>query len=201
LSGDGRAVASFLLCFEEARTPTPWELRIAEFGAHIASIAIERARTTAALAAKSRELARILDTAATGLARLDTNLVFIATNSTFADILGCRLDEIIGRQLEDVPSDFQLTAISPWIERALAGERVEFETEVPINSGSKWLHVIYVPDTDESDAVVGLVASVTDITASRRAEMALRARDALLRSIAERAQVGVYMIDSDLRYT
>jgi PAS domain S-box-containing protein len=200
-SGDGRNTASFHLCFDAERSPTPWELRIAEFGAHIASIAIERSRTAAALAAKSRELTRILDTAATGLARFDHNLTLLATNRTFAEIVGCPLDDIIGLKLDSTCRNAPLAAMRPWIERALAGERVELEAEVPTNSSSKRLHALMVPDADERGTVVGIVASITDVTESRRAEAALRARDALLRSIAERARLGVYMIDSNMRYT
>jgi len=39
-----RCIASIMLCFSEPRRPTPWELRIAEFASHLASIAIERDR-------------------------------------------------------------------------------------------------------------------------------------------------------------
>jgi PAS domain S-box-containing protein len=200
-AGYFRPVASFVLCFNDARVPTPWELRIAEFGTHIASIAIERARSVAALAAKSRELARIFDTAATGLARLNCNLMFLAANRTFAEILECPMDDIIGRQLDEVGCDVELGALRPRLKQALAGERVEFEIEVLAPSGSRWLHVISMPDLNDNGSVGGVVASVTDVSEIRRAEIALRARDALLRSIADRARVGVYMIDSNLRYT
>ncbi|MEO7190492.1 MAG: ATP-binding protein, partial [Vicinamibacterales bacterium] len=43
-SADGGTVGSFVLCFDDARSANPWELRLASFGAHIASIVIERSR-------------------------------------------------------------------------------------------------------------------------------------------------------------
>jgi signal transduction histidine kinase/PAS domain-containing protein/ActR/RegA family two-component response regulator len=42
LSTDGTAVGWVMLCLEDARPPSAWELRVAQFGAHIASIVIER---------------------------------------------------------------------------------------------------------------------------------------------------------------
>ena len=42
VSADGIAVGSFMLCLDDRRTPSAWELRVAQFGAHIASIVIER---------------------------------------------------------------------------------------------------------------------------------------------------------------
>lgn len=39
-----RRVASLMLCFDEPRKPTPWEMQLALFGSHMASLAIERAR-------------------------------------------------------------------------------------------------------------------------------------------------------------
>ncbi|MBX3319432.1 MAG: response regulator [Nitrospira sp.] len=41
---EDKAVASFFLCYAETREPHPWERRVAEFGAHIAGIALERDR-------------------------------------------------------------------------------------------------------------------------------------------------------------
>jgi PAS domain S-box-containing protein len=45
LDADGAPVAAFFLCFGEPRTPDAWELKLAAFGAHVASIAIARDRT------------------------------------------------------------------------------------------------------------------------------------------------------------
>lgn len=39
---DGQPLASFMLCFDQPRKPDEWEHRLADFGAYIASIAIER---------------------------------------------------------------------------------------------------------------------------------------------------------------
>ncbi|HUQ51004.1 MAG TPA: PAS domain S-box protein, partial [Gammaproteobacteria bacterium] len=45
----GRAIASFRLWLPEPRPPSDWELRVADFAAHAAGIALERERAAAAL--------------------------------------------------------------------------------------------------------------------------------------------------------
>jgi GAF domain-containing protein len=46
---DGDPLGSFMLCFDEPRTPNEWEQQLADFGTHIARIAIERDRSRRAL--------------------------------------------------------------------------------------------------------------------------------------------------------
>ncbi|HET8701535.1 MAG TPA: GAF domain-containing protein, partial [Nitrococcus sp.] len=45
----GFPLGSFMLCFDEPRAPGAWEQRLAAFGTHIASIALERDRSSCAL--------------------------------------------------------------------------------------------------------------------------------------------------------
>lgn len=48
-NSDGAAIAWFLLLFDEPHSADAWERKIGQFGAHVASIAIERERTIRAL--------------------------------------------------------------------------------------------------------------------------------------------------------
>ncbi|PZU98084.1 MAG: hypothetical protein DCF32_20120 [Leptolyngbya sp.] len=45
----GLSVGALMLCFDQARPPTPWEYQLANFGAQVARIAVERDRATLAL--------------------------------------------------------------------------------------------------------------------------------------------------------
>jgi len=65
--------------------------------------------------------------------------------------------------------------IRPYIDRVLAGEHVEYETEIAYaTAGPRYMHVQYVPDYDSEGAVRGWIATVNDITARRRVEEKLR---------------------------
>jgi PAS domain S-box-containing protein len=56
VSADGIVVGSFMLCLDNARMPSAWELRVAEFGAHIATIVIEREHAEETLRASEERL-------------------------------------------------------------------------------------------------------------------------------------------------
>ena len=60
---EGHAIASFFLCLGEAREPTDWERRIAEVGAHLAGIVIERDRAEESLRERTHRLDLLARTA------------------------------------------------------------------------------------------------------------------------------------------
>ncbi|SIT14505.1 GAF domain-containing protein [Achromobacter sp. MFA1 R4] len=59
LTPDGTPVGWFFVCLTQARTPTPWEQRVAEFGALATSIVVERDRAAADLKNEVHALARL----------------------------------------------------------------------------------------------------------------------------------------------
>lgn len=89
LGADGKAIAAFTLCFEEPHEPDAWERGLGQFGAHIATIAIERERTLQALRAKGSQLEAEL-TSARLLQELSSQLVRKQDmESLYAQILNC----------------------------------------------------------------------------------------------------------------
>lgn len=56
---NGEPVGSFMLCFDEPRTPTEWEHRLAEFGTHVAGIAVERDQSRRVLEEREASLERL----------------------------------------------------------------------------------------------------------------------------------------------
>jgi PAS domain S-box-containing protein len=120
------------------------------------------------------QLRRFLEAAPTGLTRCSRDLRYLSANSAYAEIAGLPLDQIIGRRIVDVMGPDGWETIRPYVERALRGERVEYETLLPFaTAGSRQLHVVYTPERDGQE-VVGWVASVTDITEFKRVERQLR---------------------------
>src|SRR5215470_11414024 len=84
---------------------------------------------TAALAAvRAREDVRqILDSAAIGLTRCSRDLRYVSCNPAYEKLVGVSADQIIGRPIIDVIGTEAFEVIRPYIERALRGERVEYE--------------------------------------------------------------------------
>ncbi|WP_458209877.1 GAF domain-containing protein [Haladaptatus sp. NG-SE-30] len=59
--GDGEPVGSFMLCFDEPRTPNEWEHRLVDFATYIAGIAVERQQSRQALRQTNDSLERLND--------------------------------------------------------------------------------------------------------------------------------------------
>jgi PAS domain S-box-containing protein len=123
----------------------------------------------------SAQLQRFLNTVPSGLARCGRDLRFRMVNPAYAQIVGLPVEQIIGRRVPDVIGARGWEIIQPYVERALRGERMEYQSELPFASGgTRHIHVIYTPDTDSSGQVVGWVASITDITESKTIEAQLQ---------------------------
>jgi two-component system CheB/CheR fusion protein len=145
----------------------------------------DRKRAEQALQAVSAELQRVLDTAATGLTHCSRDLRYVSVNLAYARWMGRPIERIVGRPLVEVMGRAAFEVIRPQVERVLQGERVDYEAEMPLPDGVKYVHAVYTPDRDGSGNVVGWVASVTDISGRRRAERELLAAKAR----AEQAQL------------
>ena len=97
-----------------------------------------RSRTQAEqLRELSDELNTTLNTAGVGITRCSRDLRYLRANEAYAKIVGLPLGEIIGRPIVEVVGEVAFETIRPCIERVLAGERVEYESVVPLARGSE----------------------------------------------------------------
>lgn len=134
----------------------------------------ERKRTERALKAKEAELELIAETTPLILTRCSRDLRYLFANRAAAALFGLIPSQMIGQPIVKIMGEKAFSIIKPRIERVLAGELVEFETEMPYTAtGPRWVRVNYLPDRDENNCVVGWVASIVDITDRKRAEEAL----------------------------
>jgi PAS domain S-box-containing protein len=134
----------------------------------------ERKQVAERLAAVSEELRQTLEIAPTGITRCSRDLRYVSANPAYAELYGRPLENIVGRSIVEVVGNETFNVILPYIERALAGETVEYETEIRVHGRATIINVVYVPDRDSRGLVRGWAASVRDVTARRRAEEQLR---------------------------
>jgi len=118
------------------------------------------------LRALSDELSTTLNTAGIGITRCSRDLRYLRANETYAKIVGLPLGEIVGRPIVEVVGEAAFETIRPCIERVLAGERVEYESAVPLHRGleNSFFRVVAMPDRNSNGSVVGWIACVADIT-------------------------------------
>jgi PAS domain S-box-containing protein len=139
------------------------------------------------------EVRQILEAAAIGLTRCSRDLLYLACNRAYENLVGLSAEQIIGRPIIDVIGPKAFEVKRPYIERVLCGERVEYEEEVPFAAGGpRFLHVVYEPWFDGEGEVTGWIASVSDITDLRRTTKALRESEERLRLAMSSGTIGVW---------
>ncbi|WP_162579583.1 sensor domain-containing diguanylate cyclase [Variovorax sp. PBS-H4] len=94
-------------------------------------------------------------------------------NGTYREWLGLDPAELIGRHIRDVAGPELYESRRPTIERALAGERVEFEAGTKRGEFDRVTHVIYVPDVGPDGATHGIFSLSLDITDLKAVERKL----------------------------
>jgi PAS domain S-box-containing protein len=139
-----------------------------------------------------------------GLCFLDGELRYVRVNEVLARINGLSAAEHIGRRLvEVIPS--VAGALVPLLEQVFAtGEAMrDLEVRVAPPSDPEQEHVYlltYDPVRCDDGKVVGVVGAVSDVTSLKRAEERAQARLEELEAIYRHSQVGLALLDCDLRF-
>jgi len=94
-------------------------------------------------------------------------------NATYREWLGLDPAELVGRHIRDVAGPDLYLSRKAMIERALAGERVEFEAETKRENFDRVTHIIYVPDIGVDGSTHGIFSLSLDITALKAVERQL----------------------------
>jgi PAS domain S-box-containing protein len=135
----------------------------------------ERKRAEEALRAREAELEIIINRTPFMLTRCSRDLRYRFVSQAYADMLGRRPSDVVGKPICDIMGEEGFSTILPHIERVLKGDTEEYERSVHFRDvGVRFLHVTYTPERDERGEVTGWLASILDVTSRRQAEQALQ---------------------------
>ncbi len=124
--------------------------------------------------ALEQQFRRIAEVTPAMLTRCSCDLRYLFVNRAYADMLGLKVAQIIGRRVPEILGAETWAAIRPMVERALKGDPVEFEWEfVHPRRARRFLHAILQPEQDRLGCVQGWIASLSDFTERKRAEEAI----------------------------
>jgi PAS domain S-box-containing protein len=143
---------------------------------------------------RKRLLNIVTESARVGLVVVNHHYEYLFANEAYADIFGLGSVEIIGSRVPDLLAA-GWSQIQPKLDRALAGERVEYELTLPALSeadGPRTFRVMYEPHT-EDDEKPTVVVVVMDITEQKRAEDSIRESENRYRSLVDILPAAVFI--------
>ena len=127
-----------------------------------------------ALAESERSLRRIADAMPALISYVDAEECYRFTNAAYERWFGVDRVEVEGRHIAEVAGAKAYEVIRPYLQKALAGERVEYDAWLDYESaGRRYIHAEYIPDERANGTVGGAYVLVSDLTERRRNEEAI----------------------------
>ncbi len=126
---------------------------------------------TAALRASQAQLQQVIDALPVLISYVDTDRRYRLTNKTYQEWFG---DTARGKTVEEVIGEKAYETISNYVDKALQGETVSYESVMPYLSGERFIHATCIPDKGTDGRVKGFFALVQDITEGKKAREELR---------------------------
>ncbi|MBD3235092.1 MAG: PAS domain S-box protein [Candidatus Eisenbacteria bacterium] len=159
----------------------------------------ERVRAEERLRRRESALRLITDNVPAMIAYIDRDGNYGFVNRVYAEALGLQSGSIVGRRVAGLLPAELADRIAPEMERALNGERVQFEMQVDLPTlDGAWLDVTYVPDR-QGEEVRGFFTFIRDVSQRKALECSLREHQARLRSILDAIPDGIVALDRKLR--
>jgi PAS domain S-box-containing protein len=127
--------------------------------------------TADALRTSEQRLQTLLNALPFMIAYIDTKFCFRFNNRAYETWFGRRGDDMYGRHVKDVAGEAAFENIHDYMDRALSGATVVYETSLPYNDGNERdVLVTYIPDFENGGSVKGFHVLIEDVSARNAAE-------------------------------
>ncbi|WP_242072504.1 PAS domain S-box protein [Microcoleus sp. FACHB-68] len=134
----------------------------------------ERKQAEDALRESEEQTRLIADSLPTLIAYIDSQERYLFNNKTYETWFSNELTEITGKSVKDVLGEAVYGEVRPYIELALSGQTVSYETAIPYKNWERYVRVNYVPHLGGRGEVQGFVALVSDISDHHQNEEKIR---------------------------
>jgi PAS domain S-box-containing protein len=172
----------------------PWlydedHLHVLTSVADMVAIAIERKRFDEELHKSEERFRRIITTVREGIAQMDEHRAIVFANQHFAEMLGYRIDEVIGRPFDSFFFDEDLEDFYHRQEQRQQNREETFERRFRTKAGQEvWAIVSASPFFDADGTFRGAFGTATDITERKQAETRLQEANEQLRRAMEQVK-------------
>lgn len=131
----------------------------------------DRQEAELALRRSEEQLRLITDALPVLISYIDSQQYYRFNNRAYVEWFGRPRSEIQGRKIQEIIGDEVYERIREYIETALSGQRVDYETSVPHRDGStRYISASYIPLMSEDGVVTGFCALVSDISDRKAVE-------------------------------
>ncbi|RCJ25783.1 hypothetical protein A6S26_15755 [Nostoc sp. ATCC 43529] len=144
---NGLALGSLMLCFDQARMPSDWELQLADFGTQVASIVFERDRSYLALAESETKYRALFESIDEGCCicemLFDENgkamdYRFLKVNPAFETMTG--LKQATGKTARELVPNLEASWLEIYGTVVLTGKPIRFEAQ-SLAMNNRWFDV------------------------------------------------------------
>jgi PAS domain S-box-containing protein len=159
----------------------------------------ERKRLTDELKRQEMLLRLVIDALPGMVLYIDRDYRYRFANRAYGEWFQRPVSDFEGQEMAEALGETAFERVRDRVDRALAGERVVFESHIGYPGRERDVHVNYVPDRGPDGVVRGMVALVQDVTEQKHAERALRDSEERFRGMVEIAAEGICIVDKTLR--
>jgi len=132
------------------------------------------------------QLSLVADAMPVLLAYVDKDHKYQFANASYEKWFGISVEEVIGKPVWEVVGERAYEVSRENIEKALAGEKVAWDGELPYSYGPpRFVHVEFIPHVAVEGDVIGYYALIQDISKRHEAEKLLHESEARFRDLAD----------------
>ncbi len=125
----------------------------------------ERKRVEEALRESERRYRTLVETAQEGIGIVDPRENFLFVNQAFADLLGYKRDELLGKNLKEISDEMQLSMFRGETRKRRKRKTSKYEITLLDKEGRpKYLYLSAAPLWNEDGSFLGTLGVVTDLT-------------------------------------
>jgi PAS domain S-box-containing protein len=148
-------------------------------------------RAEEALRASEAQLRLMADSLPVLISYVDREQRYQFNNLAYARWFGVPQDSLQGAPIRNVLGDHAYEAVRGYVEKALAGEDVRFETELRTQGDpGRYVLAHYVPNVDRNGSVLGFYALVQDVTEQKRIDLEIQRQREQLAHVSRVATLG-----------
>jgi len=158
----------------------------------------ERKRVEEALAEKNQLMNEIFNSVQEGVVVYDRDLTYRVWNPFMERLSGIPACDVLGRHPWEVFPFLREAGVIENLERALAGEipgAIDFPYSLPKSGRSGWESASSSPLRNAEDEIIGVIATVREITDRKRAEEALRESEDKYRTLVSHTPAVLWTSD------